>query len=225
MIPSWEVIARLLLAVVLGGLIGFERESVDKPAGFRTHILVCVGAALFALISREGFFGSGADPSRVASNIVVGIGFLGAGTIWRTGVGVQGLTTAASLWSVAAIGTAAGIGFYPGALGATAIVVVVLALMKSVERRLPRRGTGHCTVLMADVPGQLGKIGTVLGALGVNIDRVEFTEKIDQKIVLDLQLRLPVRVSREDVLVALGEIEGVAQARWENVAPQHFPGG
>jgi putative Mg2+ transporter-C (MgtC) family protein len=204
-----------MLAVALGGIIGFERESVDKPAGFRTHMLVCVGAALFALISREGFFGSGADPSRVASNIVVGIGFLGAGTIWRTGVGVQGLTTAASLWSVAAIGTASGIGFYGGAVWTTVIVVGVLTLMKGVERRLPRRGVGHVIVLMADVPGQLGRIGTALGALGVNIDRVEFTEKVDKKVQVNMLLRLPVRVSREDILVVLGELQGVDHARWE----------
>ncbi|MDR7417968.1 MAG: MgtC/SapB family protein [Armatimonadota bacterium] len=215
MILWWETGARLLLAFILGGLVGWERESVDKPAGFRTHILVCVGAALFALVSREGFFGSGADPSRVASNIVVGIGFLGAGTIWRTGGGVQGLTTAASLWTVAAIGTAAGIGYYSGAVGATLIVIGVLTFMKNIERRLPRRGQGRCVVLMVDVPGQLGKIGTALGTLGVNIDRVEFTEKIDNKVLLDLQLRLPVRVTRDDVLVALGEIEGVDEARWE----------
>jgi len=216
MIPWWEVLGRLLLTVLLGGAIGFERESVDKPAGFRTHILVCLGAALFALVSREGFFGSGADPSRVASNIVVGIGFLGAGTIWRTGGGVQGLTTAASLWSVAAIGTATGIGYYTGAVGATAIVIGVLTLMKGLERRFPRRGIGHCNLLMVDVPGQLGKIGTALGELGVNIDRVEFTGKVDDKVTLDLTLRLPTRVTRGDVVVALGELEGVDEARWEN---------
>jgi putative Mg2+ transporter-C (MgtC) family protein len=214
-IPWWETLARLLLAFVLGGVVGFERESVDKPAGFRTHILVCVGAALFALVSREGFFGSGADPARVASNIVVGIGFLGAGTIFRTGGSVQGLTTAASLWTVAAIGTATGIGYYVGAMGATVIVIGVLTFMKSLERRLPRRGAGRCVVLMADVPGQLGKIGTALGGMGVNIDHVEFTEKIDQKVLLDMQLRLPLRITRDDVLALLGEIEGVDEARWE----------
>lgn len=216
MIPEWEALARLLLAVVLGGVIGLERESVDKPAGFRTNILVCVGAALFSVISREGFFGSGADPARVASNIVVGIGFLGAGTIWRTGGGVYGLTTAATLWSVAAIGTACGIGYYWGAVGATTIVISVLTLLKSVERWLPRRGIGHCFLQMADVPGQLGRIGTALGMLAVNIDRVEFTGKMDNKVTLDMTLRLPTRVSRGDVLVALGEVDGVDEAHWES---------
>ena len=216
MIPVWEVFARLVLAVMLGGLIGFERESVDKPAGFRTNILVCVGAALFALVSRDGFFGTGADPARVASNIVVGIGFLGAGTIWRTGGGVYGLTTAATLWSVAAIGTACGIGYYWGAAGTAVIVLGVLTLFKSIERWLPRRGIGHCFVQMVDVPGQLGRIGTALGMLGVNIDRVELTGKIDDKVTLDMTLRLPARVARGDVLMALGEIEGVDEARWES---------
>ncbi|MGH2403908.1 MAG: MgtC/SapB family protein, partial [bacterium] len=129
---------------------------------------------------------------------------------------VQGLTTAASLWSVAAIGTATGIGYYAGALGATAIVAAVLTFMKGLEARFPRRGLGHCVVQMVDVPGQLGRIGTVLGEMGVNIDRVEFTGKVDTKVILDMTLRLPSRVSRGDVLVALGDIEGVDHARWEN---------
>src|SRR2546430_15958060 len=113
---SWEQIGesmvRLLLAMVLGGVIGWQRESADKPAGFRTHILVSVGAALFTLVSAVGFFGPGADPARGASNIVVGVGVLGAGTIWRTGASVQGVTTAASLWTLAANGAAARIGVY-----------------------------------------------------------------------------------------------------------------
>lgn len=94
-------------------------------------------------------------------------------------------------------------------------MIGLLALMKSVERRLPRRGASHCVVLMADVPGQLGRIGTALGALGVNIDRVEMTERIHQRVLLDMMLRLPLRVTREGVRAALGEIEGVDEARWE----------
>jgi len=129
LVTPWEILLRLVLALVLGGLIGLERESVEKPAGFRTHILVTLGAALFTLISREGFFGSGADPARIASNIVVGIGFLGAGTIFRSGVIVQGLTTAASLWTSAAIGTAVGIGFYLGAVAATLLVMAPVIVL------------------------------------------------------------------------------------------------
>lgn len=216
MIPWWEAGLRLLLAGVLGGVIGWQRESADKPAGFRTHIIVCVGSALFTLISAVGFFGSGADPARVASNIVVGIGFLGAGTIWRTGASVQGLTTAASLWTVAAIGTAAGIGYYFGSVATTVIVMSVLTLLKVFEIRIPRRGVGHVVMVMADRPGQLGRIGTVLGAFGVNIEHVDLSARMDNKVVLALAARIPPRVSRDDILVALGDVEGVEEVRWED---------
>ncbi len=209
---------RLGLALVLGGLIGWQRESAEKPAGFRTHILVCVGAALFTLISAVGFFGTGADPARVASNIGVGIGFLGAGTIWRTGASVQGLTTAASLWTVAAIGTAVGVGYYIGAILTTAIVAAVLTLFKGFEARIPRRGVGHLSLVIADRPGQIGRVGTLLGSLGVNIEHVDMSGRQDEKVVLTLGVRLPPRLSRDEVLVALGDVDGVEAVRWEDTA-------
>jgi putative Mg2+ transporter-C (MgtC) family protein len=211
-----ESAIRLVLAMVLGGVIGWQRESADKPAGFRTHILVCVGAALYTLVSAVGFFGTGADPARVASNVVVGIGFLGAGTIWRTGVTVQGLTTAASLWTVAAIGVAAGIGYYVGAIFTTVIVVAVLTLFKVFEVRIPRRGLGHLIILMADRPGQLGKIGTALGTFGVNIEQVEMSQRTEDRVLLDMAIRLPPRVGRHDLLLAVGDLEGVDEVRWED---------
>lgn len=220
MIPGatvwWEAGLRLLLAMALGGVVGWQREITEKPAGFRTHILVCVGAALFTLISAVGFFGTGADPARVASNIVVGIGFLGAGTIWRTAGSVQGLTTAASLWTVAAIGTAAGVGYYFGAIAATAIVMGVLTLLKIFEVRIPRHGVGHVVMVMADRPGQLGRIGTVLGTFGVNIEHVDLSARLDNKVVLALAARVPPRVSRDEILIALGGVEGVEEVRWED---------
>ncbi len=200
-----EILARLVLALALGALIGLERESVEKPAGLRTHTLVTLGAALFTLISKEGFFGSGADPARIASNIVVGIGFLGAGTIWRSGVTVTGLTTAATLWTSAAIGTVA----------ATALVVVVLIPFKALERHLPRRGLATVELLLVDRPGQLGKIGTVLGAHNVNIENVEMSERMDEHVHISLAVRLPARLSRDDVLVALSDVDGVVQVRWK----------
>ncbi|HEV8338139.1 MAG TPA: MgtC/SapB family protein [bacterium] len=211
----WVVLLRLGLALVLGGLIGIERESVEKPAGFRTHILVTLGATLFTLISREGFFGSGADPARIASNIVVGIGFLGAGTIWRSGVTVQGLTTAASLWTAAAIGTAVGAGFYLGGVAATAMVMAVLIPFKSLERRLPRRGAATIELSLHDQPGQLGKIGTVLGGYNVNIEHIELSEKMEDRVTMTLAVRVPLRVTRDEVLLALGALDGVEQVRWK----------
>ena len=128
------MVLRLLLAGALGAAIGYERERADKPAGFRTHTLVCLGAALFTLASIYGF-GLNNDPGRVAAGVVTGIGFLGAGTIIRRDGGLlQGLTTASSIWAVAAIGVAAGTGLYVLSGVATAIIVLIL--------RLPRRIRG-----------------------------------------------------------------------------------
>lgn len=127
-----EMVLRLLLAVGLGALIGLEREHAKKPAGLRTHLLVCVGAALFTIASIYGF-GEGADAARVAAGVVAGIGFLGAGTIISTRGGLlAGLTTAASIWAVAAIGLAAGAGLYIPATVATVIIVIILMLPKRI---------------------------------------------------------------------------------------------
>ena len=123
-----EMVLRLLLATALGASIGYQRERAGKPAGLRTHILICAGAALFTIASLYGF-GAAADPARVAAGIVAGIGFLGAGAIMRTGEGiVAGLTTAATIWAVAAIGLAAGAGLYLVSAVTTAVILVVLFL-------------------------------------------------------------------------------------------------
>ena len=123
-----EMVLRLLLATALGAVIGYQRERAGKSAGLRTHILICAGAALFTVASLYGF-GAVADPARVAAGIVAGIGFLGAGAIIRREEGVvAGLTTAATIWAVAAIGLAAGAGLYVVSAVTTAIVLIVLFL-------------------------------------------------------------------------------------------------
>jgi putative Mg2+ transporter-C (MgtC) family protein len=122
-----EMILRLLLAAALGAIIGYQRERASKPAGLRTHTLICLGAALFTIASIYGF-GVAADPSRLAAGIVAGIGFLGAGAIIRTREHLVGLTTAATIWSVAAIGLAAGAGLYLVSAVTTAIILIILLL-------------------------------------------------------------------------------------------------
>jgi len=123
-----EMVLRLLLATALGAIIGYQRERAGKPAGLRTHILICAGAALFTVASLYGF-GTAADPARIAAGIVAGIGFLGAGAIMRRGEGVvAGLTTAATIWAVAAIGLAAGAGLYLVSAVTTVITLIVLYL-------------------------------------------------------------------------------------------------
>jgi putative Mg2+ transporter-C (MgtC) family protein len=133
-----ELIQRLVLAAALGAVLGLERELRQKSAGLRTNILIAMGSALFTLMSIEISEARGTDPGRIAAQIVTGIGFLGAGAIMRTGGGVQGLTTAATVWVNAAVGVAAGGGEYHLALMATGITVVVLLVLVPIERVLER---------------------------------------------------------------------------------------
>src|SRR3954447_2133580 len=149
---GWDLVAlRLAVALALAGVIGFEREIAGQPAGLRTHITVGLGAALFGLISVHGFDAYVAgrntnnyqiDVSRVASQVVVGVGFLGAGAILKEGASIRGLTTAASLWATAAIGLAAGLGSFFGAVAATVALLLSLVFLRAprgwVRRRLAR---------------------------------------------------------------------------------------
>ena len=151
-----EIVTRLLVATRLGGLVGLERERLNRAAGLRTHVLVSVGSALFTLLSLYAFREAGKvnDPARVAAQIVSGIGFLGAGTIMKHGATVRGLTTAATLWVVAGIGTAAGAGFYLGALLTTAVVIAALVFLKAIERALGEKTLTTMEISMPSKPGQ-----------------------------------------------------------------------
>jgi putative Mg2+ transporter-C (MgtC) family protein len=138
-----EIIIKLLLACLFGGTIGFIRERERKAAGLRTHIMVCLGATLFMLISiYMSIVYKGVDAARIASTVVTGIGFIGAGAIIREGGAVRGLTTAASIWAVAAIGLAVGSGMYAAAITTTIITIVVLQILSLVERKYisPEKG-------------------------------------------------------------------------------------
>jgi putative Mg2+ transporter-C (MgtC) family protein len=134
-----DMISRLLLAMVFGGAIGYVREIKKKAAGLRTHTLVCLGSAIFTLVSiymTKDLVG--ADPSRIAASVVTGIGFIGAGAIFQTGGSVRGLTTAASIWVCAAIGLAVGAGLYSLATFATILSLIVIQLLQIVEKKYMR---------------------------------------------------------------------------------------
>jgi putative Mg2+ transporter-C (MgtC) family protein len=158
-----DVVVRLLAAAVLGGLVGIEREASDQPAGLRTHIAVALGASLFGVISTLGFLEFDqprarstiqADVTRVASNVVVGIGFLGAGVIFRQGQTIRNLTTAASLWTVAAIGLACGVGDVTTAGIASAVLLVSLVLLRPLRRFIRRHwASASVTVRVRLRPG------------------------------------------------------------------------
>lgn len=167
------VFVRLLLAAVLSGIVGWERERLRKPAGFRTHILVGIGSTLVMLTSLYVpalFPRFNVDPGRIAAQVVVGIGFLGAGTILHSREGwVSGLTTAASLWVVAGVGLAVGIGFYPAAIAAWALVIVALYFLNRIDDYIEHhlyhtvRITGRLrTHLAEDVKEQLRAAGVVI---------------------------------------------------------------
>jgi putative Mg2+ transporter-C (MgtC) family protein len=168
-----QIFIRLILAFLAGGLIGYQREKAEKPAGLRTHILVCIGSALITLVSIYGFGKMGSDPSRIVAQIVSGIGFLGAGTIFRFGTSVKGLTTAASLWAICGVGIAIGVGLYFAALLSVLFIMAVLALLELFEQRLRTRGVHLIQVLISDIPGTIGKIGEKLGEMEVNIKNIK----------------------------------------------------
>jgi putative Mg2+ transporter-C (MgtC) family protein len=127
-----ELVARLALSLALGAVVGFERARNQQPAGLRTHMLVAVGSAMFTIISAYGFQGSSVDPTRIAAQIVSGIGFIGAGAILHERGSIKGLTTAASLWAMAAVGMASGAGLYVVALAGTAMILATLWILERV---------------------------------------------------------------------------------------------
>lgn len=187
----WEVmrldlLGRLLLAAVLGGAIGLEREVSGKPAGFRTNLLICVGAALLTELSRSISAGQGynADPGRIAAQIVSGIGFLGAGTIIQARGSVVGLTTAATLWVVAAIGMAVGAQAYMEAVGTTILVIATLFLLGRLEARLlSGYAERRIQVVMEPEPGLVQEVESVLQKAGFTVGLLDVERGPDQLIL------------------------------------------
>lgn len=214
-----ELMARLVLSVILGGLVGLEREMHGRPAGFRTHILVCLGSALVMVVSFypfEAFMRRGfdLDPTRIAAQVVSGIGFLGAGTILREGASIRGLTTAASLWVVAGIGLATGAGYYVGALLTTALVVLSLFWLNRFEKRFVRSRHATVVVRIVDRPGQLAAVAAVLGRHGLNIRGVEI-ETTDGEAELTFTVDNLRPSDTPHLLEDLRVLEGVTPVEWQ----------
>ena len=147
---EWELLGRILLGFALGAVLGWQRERSDRPAGLRTHMLVSAGSTAFTIVSIYGFLEQGTvrDPARVAAQIVTGVGFLGAGTIWRTESAVRGLTTAASIWLAAAIGMFAGSGMYLLAIVTAILGYICLEWLRPASRR--RRPIGEPSIVGRD---------------------------------------------------------------------------
>jgi putative Mg2+ transporter-C (MgtC) family protein len=210
---GWDdTLLRVAVAAALGGAIGLERELDEKAAGLRTHMLVSIGSALFTLVGAYGFAGfanGSVDPSRIAAQIVTGIGFLGAGVIFRQGFTVRGLTTAASLWLVAAVGMAAGAGYWKGAVIAAGVGLIALRPLEWVkERAIPYRAAGRMMVELAEG----GTSGEVLDALE-RVGDLLALRRDGRRLEVELRIDRDRRTHALDLVSALSQVE---EARWQN---------
>lgn len=207
-----SVTARVLLALVCGGMIGIERSEKRRPAGFRTHILICLGAAMTTATSQYVYvvLGLYSDVARLGAQVIAGISFIGAGAIimtkWRR---VRGLTTAAGLWVAAIVGLCCGAGFYEGAVYGTALVLVAEVFFSKLEFQV-LRGMREVTVYAEYArPSCLEEIVTRCHMLGVKIVDLEITRKGEDNSCAVLALQSRRGTGREEVLQTLAGIEGV----------------
>ncbi|MED4600311.1 MgtC/SapB family protein [Paenibacillus validus] len=220
-IDTFHITLRLVLALLLGGVIGFERERSSRAAGLRTHILVCLGSTLVMLLSMYGFADFARldnvrlDPARLAAQVISGIGFLGAGTILYTGKSITGLTTAASLWVVAAMGLAIGAGFYYAAGLACFFALISLFVLNLVEKRyMHHRKVRSLKLEAADIPSLLGRVTQLLGSKGCDIQKLSVEEApVDAdeaaRILITLSVRLSKGAKVSEMIEELLRLEGV----------------
>jgi putative Mg2+ transporter-C (MgtC) family protein len=211
-----EVLLRLAVVVVLCGAIGLERQTRDQIAGLRTHVIVGLGSGLFTLVSAYGFAGSSSahiDPTRIAAQVVSGIGFLGAGVILRHGVTVRGVTTAAALWISAAIGMATAAGFYSGAVATTVIALVALVALRRLKPIVRRRlGSEELSLELQLTPG--ASVRTLLEKLrrrGLRVDGMQSEILDDGSERVRLDVRGPAALDVDAILSGLSQSDDVAR--------------
>ena len=223
---NWdEALLRLALAAVLGGLIGVERELREREAGLRTHLLVSLGAGAFTIVGAYGFhdfIASGdavvrTDPTRIAAQVVTGIGFLGAGAIIRQGLSVRGLTTAATLWVVAAVGMASGAGYYSAAVITTGVVLAALWPLRVIAYKILRRFRNEDGRLLVAVPAgePPGAVIDAIEATGARIGSLEVTQEGERRR-LELNVVLPRDTQSMQLVARIADVEGVAEVRWDD---------
>ena len=217
-----EMAFRILLACLYGGIIGYEREQTNRPAGFRTHVLVCVGAALVMMTGEyiHAHFGGNTDPARLGAQVVSGIGFLGAGTILRAGFNVRGLTTAASLWAVSCVGLACGIGFYSAATLAAVTIGVILVVFKRFERHIWLQNTYRTvTIRTKHLQSVLTGLNALFLKIGAEIKNTEFiteNESKDASDALEVSLRFTVKIPNcsipelYEIMKSLDDIDSIS---------------
>lgn len=220
MVTDLEMIFRLVLAAILSGLVGYEREVHGRTAGLRTHILVCVGSALIMLTSMHMFEiyrgRATLDPARIAAQVVSGIGFLGAGTILRFKASVRGLTTAASLWTVAGIGLAVGSGLYIPAVVTAVLVLTTLFFLTRIERLMIRKDWYKVMEIETKSGAlQLENIRSILSEYEVEIKDFEVRKTtLPDDLILKLSLKLLTNEYDNEIVSKIRELNGVKKANW-----------
>lgn len=216
---EWELLLRLVLACVFGGIIGYERQSRRKSAGLRTNVLVCLGACLIMILSQEIYQHvegkTNADPARLAAQVVSGIGFLGAGAIMKEGLTVTGLTTAACLWVVAGVGLAVGGGFYSGAFITTALVFVTLGALSRLDNWVDHEKRIGLTIHTLDKAGQMMSISSCLEDLQLTIHGIKVKADEDEvaaearSLYIDLDVYNRRGLKIMVIIEAIRQIDGV----------------
>ena len=218
MLSEWELLLRLTLSCILGGVIGYERQSRRKSAGLRTNVLVCLGSCLIMVLSEALYLNvegrTNADPARLAAQVVSGIGFLGAGAIMKEGLTVTGLTTAACLWVVAGVGLAVGAGYYSGALFATALVFATLGTLSRIDEWVMHEKNLSLIIHTEDRAGQLMHISSCLDDLQLKVRGVKVKADEDEahgEGLLYIELEVYNHRSIKNVVVvdAIKRIDGV----------------
>jgi putative Mg2+ transporter-C (MgtC) family protein len=205
-----DLMLRLLVALVLGAVVGLERERQERAAGLRTVTMVSLGSCLFTIVGAYGF--GQTDPSRVAAQIVTGIGFLGAGTIFLRKDLVRGLTTAATIWAVAAIGMAAGTSQYIIALFTTLLILSVLMVLKPIERRFFKRpNEAQVSLILPRGEGEIERVRAALRAIDAFPMSLRIHELNETDDRLELDIGLPAERTTSELLRQLRSIEGAKQ--------------
>ena len=222
MLTQYDVILRLLVAGILGGLIGFEREMHHQPAGLRTHINLVLGAALAMCISinlsmQFHTTASNGDPERLAAQVISGIGFLGAGAIFRFGAGVKGLTTASSLWTAAIVGLAVGAGYFLIGGVTTAIVLFALKGLDLVEKRLIRgRMTRTIVVRGADRPGFVDEVKSALTKFDIGLKSISLQKNLkNNEIQIETLAKVLPDQDLDAILGTMSKMEGLSEFRFQ----------
>ncbi len=204
-----SVIVRLLLASVFGALVGLEREIHEHPAGMRTHLLVSLGSAGFTVLSID-VFGVDGDPGRVAAQVVTGVGFLGAGAILKEGATIRGLTTAASLWAVAAVGMAAGAGAWGVAVTATIIVIVSLWPLRLLSERFVGRNVHRIRIRVGTgEPHRIAELVDLVSKQGGTIAQMSTSEQPSGGLAADLEVKLPDVEAGVRLTSMIADMEGI----------------